>query len=95
MPSEPHSSVARLTGLSPGQQRVDQITADPARHLGEGMRDVRLLAPPERKQVTVQGKGDFAVPAHADRLPSPSRGGDGGGGQEKRVGFTPTPSPSP
>ena len=54
VPSEPHSSVARLTGLALGHQRVDEIAADAAGHLGEGVGDVLCLAATEGEHVAHQ-----------------------------------------
>ena len=72
VPSEPHSSVARLTGPGAGHERVDQIAADAARHLGKGVRDVLRLAPAEREQVAEER--ELASLPHADRIPLPLAG---------------------
>ena len=71
-----------IDGAGRGQQRVDQIAADAARHLGEGVGDVVLLAPAKREQVAEQGEGR-AVSACANRFPSPLRGGVRGGGEPR------------
>ena len=76
-----------VDGLGPRHQRVDQIAADAAGHLGEGVGDVLGLAPAEGEHVAEQGDGRRAPSPLAPRVPSPSRGGVRGGGPHADDGW--------
>ena len=62
--------------LAAGHERIDQIAADAARHLREGMGDVLRLAPAEREQVAEERERPRSLHCAA-RVPSPRLRGEG------------------